>query len=219
MLPKTIDKSKFIVIYNGIFIKSIKQNIKIKKVKNGKFIIGSTARVQKPKGVHILIKAFAQALFELNGYEKIELWLVGGIDDQEIYNLPRKLKIDKFVHFFRFQKNVLSFIDQFDIFVFPSLAEVFPLSIIEAMMLKKPIIATSIGGIPEQIKNNISGVLVPANNYKSLAEKIILLAKNPKMRLKLAENAHVQAISNFDIINITKNKIIPMYIKLLKPKK
>ena len=69
--------------------------------------------------------------------------------------------------------DIYSFID---IFVFPSLQEGLPYTISEAMMFKLPIISTNVGGIPEQIQNNINGFLIEPKKSKEFAnalEKLI----------------------------------------------
>ena len=92
-----------------------------------------------------------------------------------------------------------------DIFVFPTnySNECFPLVILEAMQQKCAIVTTDVGGIPDIIRNEESGIIVPANDPKELATKIKYLITNPLKRKELAETAFKDfyikyTISNFE---------------------
>ena len=88
------------------------------------------------------------------------------------------------------QKNPWPYIKASDYFVMPSESESYPLTIGEVMGLKKPIISTNVGGIPEMIEDGVDGVLVDCNEDaiyeamkqfltdKNLVEKIIKGTKN-----------------------------------------
>ncbi len=81
-----------------------------------------------------------------------------------------------------------------DIFIFPSYfeEECFPLSILEAMNAKLPIIATKIGAIPEMLEDNRDGLLVDPNNPIQISEKLKSLIENAELRTKLGNNAFIK---------------------------
>lgn len=72
-----------------------------------------------------------------------------------------------------------------DIFILPSYAEGLPITMLEAMAAKLPVIATSVGAIPEVIIDGMNGFIINVGNYKMLAEKILLLAKDNELRQKM----------------------------------
>jgi glycosyltransferase involved in cell wall biosynthesis len=72
---------------------------------------------------------------------------------------------------------IKEYINNIDVNLLPSFQEVCPMSIIEAMILGKPSIASSIGGIPEMIFNNYNGYLIPVGNAEELANKISTILK------------------------------------------
>jgi glycosyltransferase involved in cell wall biosynthesis len=77
-----------------------------------------------------------------------------------------------------------------DILVFPSLfSEGCPLSMLEGMALKKAIVGTRAGAIPEIIRDRENGILVHPGSSEEIAQAISELAKNPSLRARLAENA------------------------------
>ncbi|MFX1502161.1 MAG: glycosyltransferase, partial [Promethearchaeota archaeon] len=67
-----------------------------------------------------------------------------------------------------------------DLYVQPSLSEGMPISVIEAMSMKLPVILTKVGGMPELIKNKEGGILVNINDKKELYDAILYYIKNPK---------------------------------------
>jgi starch synthase len=76
-----------------------------------------------------------------------------------------------------------------DVFVLSSVEEGLPTVVIEAMALGKPVISTSVGGIPEIISNGVNGLLVPPRAPKILARAIEKVLENPALGNKLGEEA------------------------------
>jgi len=94
------------------------------------------------------------------------------------------------------------------ILVVPSRMESLPTVIKEAFYLKIPVIATSVGGIPELVTNNETGLLTESENSQLLLKKINELLINKPLQQKLSSNAY-----NFVINHFTWEKILPKYIK------
>jgi len=94
------------------------------------------------------------------------------------------------------------------IVVVPSRMESLPTTIKEAFYLNVPVIGTNVGGIPELIKNNETGILVPPENPSKLAQAVNELLSNKEKSEKLAANGNT-----FVKNNMTWNVILPKYIK------
>ena len=77
-----------------------------------------------------------------------------------------------------------------DLFILPTLADNFPLTILEAMACKTPIISTNVGGIPEMIIPGETGLLCPPRDAVALAEKIDYALSNPDHCSEMAEKAY-----------------------------
>ena len=92
--------------------------------------------------------------------------------------------------------------------VVPSRMESLPTTIKEAFFLKIPVVATNVGGIPELVKNNETGLLVPANNPQKLAESVNKLLENKQNANQLANSGY-----EFIIKNMTWDMILPKYIE------
>jgi glycosyltransferase involved in cell wall biosynthesis len=84
-----------------------------------------------------------------------------------------------------------------DIFVCPSLIENHPITILEAMAAKMPIVATNAGGIKTILKNEYNGLLVSENGWKGFAEKIKVIIEDKTLAKELSENAFEDIIKNY----------------------
>ena len=99
--------------------------------------------------------------------------------------------------------------------VVPSRIESLPTTIKEAFFLKIPVVGTDVGGIPELIKNNETGLLVPPNNPQKLAESVNKLLENKQNADQLA-NSGYEFVKNNMIWDVILPKYIELYENLLK---
>ena len=89
-------------------------------------------------------------------------------------------------------------ISQAAVCVFPSYAEAFPISWLEAMAMEKPIVASSIGWAPESIEDTISGLLESPENHHAFAQKINKLLTETSFARQLGKNAKQRVVDFFD---------------------
>lgn len=106
-------------------------------------------------------------------------------------------------------KEAMQILKESSLIVIPSRMESLPQVIKEAFYLKTPVVATSVGGIPEIITHNENGILVPPNEPEKLVNAINDLLTNKELRDKLVEKAHDYIIKNF-----TWEVLLPKYIEL-----
>jgi glycosyltransferase involved in cell wall biosynthesis len=140
-------------------------------------------RVCRGKGVDILLEAF-EVLSK--GYPQAELIIIG--DGPLLKPLKRLAQNDQ-IHFLgRLERGeLLDRLVDADVCCLPSLSEGLPCSLLEAMSLGLPLVATSVGGIPELIRDGENGLLVPPNNKEALANALLALASSPDLRQKMGE--------------------------------
>ena len=106
-------------------------------------------------------------------------------------------------------EQTMSILQSSTILIVPSRMESIPQVIKEAFYLKIPVIATSVGGIPEIIENKKNGILIPSENPNIMIEEINNLLKNPSLIDELTQNAF-----NFINENFTWDILIDKYIEL-----
>jgi glycosyltransferase involved in cell wall biosynthesis len=93
-----------------------------------------------------------------------------------------------------------------DLYVHSARADTFPNSVLEALGCGTPVIATDLGGIPEQVKDmaaggagDATGLLVPAADPRAMAEAIVRLLGDEHLRRRLGDNARRDAVQRFDL--------------------
>lgn len=92
-----------------------------------------------------------------------------------------------------------------DIFVLPSFTEAFPLVLLEAMQFELPIISTLVGGIPEMIIDNESGMLAEPENVQMLAEKISILLNDKVLRSEMGKKGCERFKNNYTLRQYERN--------------
>lgn len=108
-------------------------------------------------------------------------------------NLQSRVKFYGFVN----DKNLQKFYKNCDCLIAPSRYESFGLIFLEAFKYGKPVIGTRVGGIPEVVKENKTGLLVDANNPEQISKAVLKIFKNEKLRKRLGENAFKDVRVNF----------------------
>ncbi|CAF4827126.1 unnamed protein product [Rotaria sp. Silwood1] len=114
------------------------------------------------------------------------------------------LKIKDKIKFLPFRKDVKNILYSTDIYVLPSLWEVVPLALLEAMAMKKACIATNIKGTNEALKDGFNGLMFGTGNFVELADKIITLINNKETRIKFGETARETVVRQFDLKKLVK---------------
>jgi glycosyltransferase involved in cell wall biosynthesis len=115
--------------------------------------------------------------------------LIGHLGDgtikKEIEENIAELGLEDNIRILGFRKDVSELLQLMDIFVLSSTSEGLPLSVIEAMASAKPVVSTSVGGLPEIVVPDRTGFLVEAKNAGMLAEKITILLENEVLRKQM----------------------------------
>ena len=104
-----------------------------------------------------------------------------------------------------------------DMFVLPSLEDNLPNTVLEAMSTGLPVVAFASGGIPEAIRENQTGKLAPARDSKALAEAIIALVANPKLRATIGTNARAMALQEHGLV-VQAKRYAELYRSLGPPR-
>ena len=96
-------------------------------------------------------------------------------------------------------KDASRYMAAFDVFVLPSVKEGFPWALLEAMAARVPAVATNVGAVPEMLESGVSGIVCEAGNAEQLANGIVKLLGDDKLRQDMAIAAHQQVISKFSL--------------------
>lgn len=105
-----------------------------------------------------------------------------------------------------------------DVFLMSSISEGIPLTVIEAMAARRPVVATAVGGLPEMVEHGVTGFLAPSGDHASLAASLIELYRRPDLRRKMADVAAELAAKKFSLDGML-NAYRGVYREVLRLKK
>uniref|UniRef100_A0A7S0XNM0 Glycosyl transferase family 1 domain-containing protein n=1 Tax=Erythrolobus madagascarensis TaxID=708628 RepID=A0A7S0XNM0_9RHOD len=202
------------VIYNGIPLSGINTYRTVQSRKRVRADLGygeddllvvQLGTVCTRKGQYITAQAFAQLMKEDFGGKQPKLLMVGAryIRQHEIDYIDSIKKelattgADQHTTILDVKKNVLPYYLAADVIVCPSLNEVLPLVICEAMAFERPVIASRIDGIPEALSDGIEGFLIPPGEPEPLRENIAKLLHDPELRVTMGTNGRKRVLSQF----------------------
>jgi glycosyltransferase involved in cell wall biosynthesis len=212
---KISDKSQ--VIWNGLEIPdeitSEKEISNIRETffnsKPNDIVIGLVGRISRWKGQLTLLNAFVKLQSK---HSNARLVFIGSPPPnqenflEKLNNEISKNQLSSKVAIIPFQENIFKFWQSIDIAVVPSTEpEPFGLVAVEAMLAKKPVVASNHGGLTEIIIDNQTGLLVIPNNEIALSKALSELIENPQIRKDFGEKGYERAIKEFSVDNYVKS--------------
>ena len=207
---RNIREEKVIVLLNGIplndFVVPDKSRIeKVRKrlgIKQESNVIGTVARLREEKGVKYLIQS---AVKILDAFQDAVFLIAGdGPLRNELVDLTKKLGLENKVVFAGFCEDIPSILSIINIFAVPSISEGLGIAVLEAMAMGKPIVATSVGGIIEILRDGETGLLIPPKDPSIMADKIIYLINNKNEARRLGLNAKEESKIHDNIAHVQK---------------
>ena len=212
-----VPKSKIEVVLPGLDLEAFggsDQRSQVRSeigVEDDEHLVLYVGRLRTVKGVEYGIRAFATALEQ---HAKMKLALAGEGDQRSnLESLCNELGIQNNVKFLGPRKDLSDVISASDSVIMPSLTEGFPRVAIEAMASSKPVIATRVGGTPEAIINDQSGILVPPKDIKAMAEAIVNVATDSGLATRLGIAARNRAEQHYSASKYV-SRLDEMYTRL-----
>jgi len=194
------------VIYNGIADASLKPSAQLKTelgLAVNDIVLGTISRLDVIKNHPMMLEAFSKILAEKTN---IKLLIVGdGPMKKELFDLVEQLDISQQVIFTGFRPNPQAYLAIIDIFLLPSLSEGTSMTLLEAMSFAKPSIATAVGGTPEILVHEKTGLLVDNKDEAGLVSAIKILLDNEKLRKQYGKNARTRYEEYFTLEVMVKN--------------
>lgn len=217
LLLKTVKTAGIVIVMDGLTYNSLKivvPQIHVKQINNPVEILQLPSIqsskyymflgwVIKTKGIEELLSAWKDV--DIDG----KLLIVGPYQESYLEYL-NKSGYDLQNVIFEGEKSheeAMNLLAGCEAFILPSYSEGCPYVILEAMSLKKPIIATRVGDIPNML-NDECGILIDAHDSKQLGQAIKSLESNPIIKNKLGENAYRKVLEEYSL-----NKILSLYRK------
>ena len=210
---------KYTIIHSGIMLQQIMNkdiDVETGKKKLGipqnSYVIGVVGRLVPIKGHKYLVSAAKRVTKEFDN--TVFVFVGDGYLETILERQAESLGVRKHFIFAGWRNDVIDVLGLFDILVLPSLNEGMGKVLIEGMALSKPIVASSVGGIIDLVKNGDNGILVPARDSDALAEAISKLIRNKNLSQELGKNGKNKVYPEYDTSSMIK-QIEDMYESML----
>lgn len=192
------------VLHNGIDLSIFPKKHNLRKkfrkesgIPDEALVIGTVARLNVIKNQKFLIEAFHVLRKSIPG---IYLLIIG--DGPERFSLQTQVKALGLHHEVLFvgeQRNIPEWFNKIDIFALSSLSEGMPMTLLESMAAKVPIITTDVGGIREMLVPNKEALLIKSGDIKAFSEGMKKLIQDPFLRNELSEHAKMRVTKEFSL--------------------
>ena len=171
--------------------------IQEKKYHDDKVHILYLGLITKAKGIYDLLDVINEHKVEFDG--KITLHIGGNGETITLQNIIKEHGLSNIVKFEGWVsgEKKLELLNNTDVFILPSYTEGLPISILEAMSYKLPVISTPVGGIPEVVKDEENGFLITPGDKKALYNTIIKLATDKEQRMSMGELSYKKVQPHF----------------------
>lgn len=175
--------------------------------------IGVVGRLTEQKGIAYFLDAAARTITSIG---PATFLIVGDGDLRcDLEQQAKRLGIASSVCFAGWQTDTMPYIAAMDVAVMASLYEGFPLTLLDFMAMRKPIVATSVDGNTEAIQDGVSGLLVPSRDADALADGLIRVLTDRALAMRLAANAYDRVQTSFSVERLADDTVA-LYDALLK---
>ncbi len=164
------------------------------------FVMAIIGNIIPRKGALYLVQALPPVVAH---YPNLRLLLVG-VTHPESYGVRVRQEIAKLglelnVLWLGERRDVPNLLQAIDLYALPTLNDMLPMALLEAMWAGLPVLSTTAGGIPEAVRNGIEGWLVPPKNPEALTQALLEILNNPEERARRAQNAHQRVLESFTV--------------------
>ena len=196
-----ISSSRIEVIPNGIDLsvfKDSQQNSELRAslgIPPGVPVIGAVGRLDIQKAHERLIEA-ARKLTDA-GQDAIYLIVGEGVERPRLESLVRNLGLSDRVLLPGYRSDIKPFLAIMDLFVLPSRREGTPMALLEAMAMRKPVVATAVGGVPDVLTDGIDGIMLPESGVGGLSDALLRLLRDPALARQMARSGRRRVENEF----------------------
>jgi glycosyltransferase involved in cell wall biosynthesis len=149
-------------------------------------VIGTVAMFRRSKGHRVLLQAIPAIL--RSAPETLFLWVGDGIGRAALQQAIAAAGVQAKVHIAGFREDVPACLAAMDVVVLPSIkSDGVPQVMLQALAMRKSVVASAVGGIPEVIQHQRTGILVPPNDPQALAEAVVQVLRDPQLAAAWAE--------------------------------
>lgn len=164
-------------------------------IADDQILIGTVARFSYQKGHEYTVEAIPAIL---EAFPQTRFLFVGeGPERERIFQKTCELGVKDYVFFAGERQDIANVLSALDLFLLTSIFEGLPLSVLEAMAVGLPVIATRVSGTPEAVLDELTGLLVPPADASAVSRAVKQLLANPELRQRMGHQARLLALHHF----------------------
>lgn len=199
-----IPEGKFHTIRNGVDTDFFRQDMQLRKSTRRELgysehdvVIGTIGRFCAVKDYPMLLRAVALVV-QKNSMAHL-LMIGDGPDMVDLKRLAEKLGLEGNIRFLGMRDDRLRLLNAMDVFALTSVSEGLPITLLEAMSVQLPVIATNVGGIHELVTSRNEGVLVESQNPHMFANELEQLLLSTDLRIQMGRTGQQRVLSHFSL--------------------
>jgi len=159
------------------------------------FIIGFSGRLDPVKNFDFMLDVFQECI---NNDTNCRMMIIGdGQEKEKIARLCIEKHIEKYVRLVGKQENVIPYLGMLDAFLLTSVTEQMPMTILEAMALTRPVVASKVGDIPRIITHGQDGMIFDLSERPAVFAKALLTLRDPATRQAMGAAARQKVLAEF----------------------
>ncbi len=196
-----VNREKIRVIHSGVDVVRFRRAEPAPR-QSDRPVIGTVAVLEERKGHRVLLEA--AAILKGQGCRLAYRFAGEGSERRHLEEAVSKLGLQEEVAFLGFVSDIPAFLGAVDVFALPSIYEGLGVAVLEAMAAGKPVVASSVGGIPELVEDQITGILVPPKDAQALAKAIAQLVSRETAARKMGTRASERVQDHFTLEKMAK---------------
>ena len=164
---------------------------------NKKTVIGIIAELHENKGLQYLLSAMSLVVEQQPN--AICIIMGDGEESAKLHMLIKEKKLEQNVYLLGYVDNASEYMKAFNVFVLSSIKEGLPYVILEAGSASLPVVATTVGGIPEIVEDMKSGILIQSRNARELSHALSFMIEHPEERKKYGAALKERVVTKFSM--------------------
>jgi len=178
------------------------------------FVIGTVARLDATKDTMTLARAFAR----LPQHGKLKLLVVGdGSERARLEQFAAESGLKAAIIFAGARLDVPRLLGAMNVFALSSLSEGMPITVLEAMAARLPVVATNVGALPELIEEGLTGFLVEPRQAEAMAERLARLYDNQQLAKQFGDAARQRVEYDFSL-DMMLRRYAELYVSVFRPR-
>jgi len=209
------------MLYDGCRVNRFHRNVNGHEIRqalgfsHGDVVLGTVANLFPRKGYDVMLRAMPMLIAEAPHTHYLIIGKGENAYERQLRSQVKRLYLEERVHFLDFQYNVFPYLAALDVYVQPSRLEGLGCAVQEAMAMKKPVVSTDAGGLPEIVRHQYTGLLVKPDDAHALAQAVLDLLSDAE-RCRIFGARGCQRIEEQFALEMMMDKLVQSYQDILQ---